>query len=225
MLDLFHLLSSPDVNWWTGVVWITCGLLWCFYQLFGLSFWRHPFTAEHPLLRHWCRDTFLQIWWRNKLIYISDDLRVRTFSACFHFWVNYSFNFQQTDHTSQKQRWYQFQVTGHSGSSMLACDLKRCSKGEWRLWSAEGRWEEGCISPHALTCAEYRPGLSASCRRACFAARWERNTGNEKKTGPASVRNAANLTEAEMILILCFMNHDSTVQSIALWGVENVGLE
>ncbi len=22
-----------------------CGLLWCFYQLFGLSFWRHPFTS------------------------------------------------------------------------------------------------------------------------------------------------------------------------------------
>ncbi len=52
MVDLF-ILSSQDVNWWTGVVWITCGLLWCFYQLFGLSFWRHPFTAEHPLLRHW----------------------------------------------------------------------------------------------------------------------------------------------------------------------------
>ncbi len=34
------------------MVWITCGLLWCFYQLFGLSFWRHPFTAEHTLLRH-----------------------------------------------------------------------------------------------------------------------------------------------------------------------------
>ncbi len=55
MLDLFQLLSSPDVNWWTGVVWITCVLLWCFYQLFGLSFWRHPFTAEHPLLRQWLR--------------------------------------------------------------------------------------------------------------------------------------------------------------------------
>ncbi len=26
-----------------------CVLLWCFYQLFGLSFWRHPFTAEHSL--------------------------------------------------------------------------------------------------------------------------------------------------------------------------------
>ena len=79
MLDVFHLLSSPDVNWWTGVLWITCGLLWCFYQLFGLSFWRHPFTAEHPLLRHWCNATFLQIWWRNKLIYILDGLRVSIF--------------------------------------------------------------------------------------------------------------------------------------------------
>ncbi len=27
-----------------------CGLLWFFYQLFGLSFWRHPFTLEDPLV-------------------------------------------------------------------------------------------------------------------------------------------------------------------------------
>ncbi len=49
-LTNMQLLSSQDVNLWTGVVWITCGLLWCFYQMFGLSFWRHPFTAEHPLV-------------------------------------------------------------------------------------------------------------------------------------------------------------------------------
>ncbi len=90
MLDLFQLLSSQDVNWWTGVVWITCGLLWCFYQLFGLSFWRHPFTAEHPLMRHWCSDTFLQIWWRNKLILILDDLRVSTCSSYLDFCQNSS---------------------------------------------------------------------------------------------------------------------------------------
>ncbi len=29
--------------------------------------------------------------WRNRLIYILDGLRVSTFSANFHFWVNYSF--------------------------------------------------------------------------------------------------------------------------------------
>ncbi len=91
MMDLFQLLSSQDVNWWTGVVWITCGLLWCFYQLFGLSFWRHPFTAEHPLLRHWCNATFLQIWWRYKHIYILNGLSMSTFSANFHFCMNYSF--------------------------------------------------------------------------------------------------------------------------------------
>ncbi len=68
---------------WSGV-----DYLWCFYQLFGLSFWRHPFTAEHPLLRHWCRDTFLQTWWRNKLILILEGLRVSEFSANVHFWVN-----------------------------------------------------------------------------------------------------------------------------------------
>ncbi len=88
---LFQLLSSQGVTWWTGVVWITCGLLWCFYQLFGLSFWRHPFTAEHPLVSKWCNATFLQIWWRNKLILILDDLRVSTFSANFHFCLIFSF--------------------------------------------------------------------------------------------------------------------------------------
>ncbi len=72
-----------------GLEW--CGLLWCFYQLFGLSFWRHPFTAEHPLLRQWCNATFLQIWWRNKLIYILDGLRMSYFQQIFIFFVNYSF--------------------------------------------------------------------------------------------------------------------------------------
>ncbi len=56
-----------------------------------LSFWRHPFTAEHPLLRHWCRDTFLQTWWRNKLILIMHGLTVRTISANVHVWLNYCF--------------------------------------------------------------------------------------------------------------------------------------
>ncbi len=32
-----------DVNRWTGLVWITCGWLWCFYQLFGLVIDRYWF--------------------------------------------------------------------------------------------------------------------------------------------------------------------------------------
>ncbi len=65
ILDWFGFIAwsadfSPDLNFdcllktlTDGLEW--CGLLWCFIRL---SFWRHPFTAEHPLLRHW----------RNKLI-------------------------------------------------------------------------------------------------------------------------------------------------------------
>ncbi len=60
------------VNWWTGVLWITCGLLWCFYQLFGLSFWRHPFNAEDLLVSKWWNDGISPnlFKWRNKWIYI-----------------------------------------------------------------------------------------------------------------------------------------------------------
>ncbi len=50
--------TSQDVNWWTGAVWLTC----------GLSFWRHPFTAEDPVLSKWCNA---------KLIYIFESLRLR----------------------------------------------------------------------------------------------------------------------------------------------------
>ncbi len=49
----YSLLKAAGLEW--------CGLLWCFYQLFGLSFWWHPFTVEVPLLSKWCNATFLQI--------------------------------------------------------------------------------------------------------------------------------------------------------------------
>ncbi len=46
---------SQDINWWTGVdycdVFISC----------LDSFWRHPFTAEHPLLSKRYNATFFQI--------------------------------------------------------------------------------------------------------------------------------------------------------------------
>ncbi len=84
MMDLFlistQLFNWQDVTCWTGVVWITCGLLWCFYQLFGLSFWRHPFTAVDPLVSKWCNATFLQICSdeeTNSFTSIFSGLRVR----------------------------------------------------------------------------------------------------------------------------------------------------
>ncbi len=40
---------------------ISCRLLWCFYQLFGLSFWRHPFTAADPLVSKWCNANYFHL--------------------------------------------------------------------------------------------------------------------------------------------------------------------
>ncbi len=49
-----QLLSSPDVLMdWSAVDY--CDVF------IRLSFWRHPFTAEHPLLSKWCSAIFLQI--------------------------------------------------------------------------------------------------------------------------------------------------------------------
>ncbi len=97
MMDLFitnmQLSTSQDVNW---VVWITCGLLGCFYQLFKLSFWQHPFTAEDPwrhsftaedpLVSKWYNAKFLQICSGEETI--LDDQRVSKSLATFHLGVN-----------------------------------------------------------------------------------------------------------------------------------------
>ncbi len=55
----FHLMDWSHVEY--------CDV---FYQLFGLSFWRHPFTAEDLLISQWCNAKFLHIFftWRSKVI-------------------------------------------------------------------------------------------------------------------------------------------------------------
>ncbi len=47
-------------------------------QLFGLSFWRRPYTAEDPIVSKWCNAQFL-FPWRNKL-----GLREGAFSIFIH---------------------------------------------------------------------------------------------------------------------------------------------
>ncbi len=103
-LALYHLLTngSSAVN--------GCRQNECFLQInsFVLSFWRHPFTAEDPLASKWCNAKFLQIWWRNKLIYILDGLRVRTFSVNYHFFNSSIF---YSMHVFQQQLLYEIPFT------------------------------------------------------------------------------------------------------------------
>ncbi len=73
-----QLFASPDVNFRTGVLCIIWGLLWCFYQLFGLIL-----TAP----THCRGSTFLQICSDEETN--SSTFWIFTFSANLHFWVNY----------------------------------------------------------------------------------------------------------------------------------------
>ncbi len=95
------------------------GLLWCFYQLFGLSFWRHPFTVKQPLVNKWW-NAILQIWLINKLVYILDGLRVSKCSANFLFvWENYLFNGRLSIITNNDCSVTVYSPSGRSKSSVL----------------------------------------------------------------------------------------------------------
>ncbi len=76
-------------------MWIICGLLWCIYQLFGLSFWRHPFTAGDPLVS----DVML------KSVPIKKQTHLHLGYPNFKF-LNYSFNSETTTVRSEFVRFF-----------------------------------------------------------------------------------------------------------------------
>ncbi len=83
-----NVLLFPLQEWLEG-----CGLLWCFYQLFGLILTAPIHCRGHIGKQVIAMQSSPNLFWRrNKLIYILDDLRVSTFSANVIFCVNYSFN-------------------------------------------------------------------------------------------------------------------------------------
>ncbi len=55
-ITIIHMTSADQIS---HVKWKVACL---FYQLFGLSFWRHPFTAEGPMVNKWRNAKFLQIY-------------------------------------------------------------------------------------------------------------------------------------------------------------------
>ncbi len=83
-----QLFPSQDVNWWTGVVWVTCGLFHWFYQSFGLDS-----DGTHSLQRIHC-DGMLHFYKSVKMK--KQTHKTNTFWANVHFWVKYSFKIMFT---------------------------------------------------------------------------------------------------------------------------------
>ncbi len=106
-----------------------CGLL---VELSELSFWRHPFTAEDPLVSKWCNAKFLQI--------CCNDVTTHWMAwawANVHFWVNYSF---KTNHPSahlQVKVCYAFWVEVVNSIQDLLEELRGLLLSQWLLLSQE----------------------------------------------------------------------------------------
>ncbi len=79
MMDLFltnmQLLASQDVNWWTGVMWITSGLLWCFYQL-------SDGTHSLQMIHCWASNVMLNF---SKYVHMKKETR---WFLGWSFWLN-----------------------------------------------------------------------------------------------------------------------------------------
>ncbi len=80
---LLKMLTDVDIML-TGVVWIIVMFLSAVWTLILTA----PIHCRASICEKWCNATFLQIWWKTKIIYILDDLRMRKLS----FWLKYSFN-------------------------------------------------------------------------------------------------------------------------------------
>ncbi len=72
-----QILDSQDINWWTGVVWITRVLLWWFNQLFGLLFLTAPIHCRASIAEQ-VIECYISPNLMKKLIYILNGLREST---------------------------------------------------------------------------------------------------------------------------------------------------
>ncbi len=111
-------------------------------------------THSLPLVSKWWNATFLQIWWRNKLI--SNGLRVRAFPA--NFWVNYYFNnfliFKKKSHCSLWKttflsvgRWMFVSGVNHSQEClMLAQNEHSCGSDQAFRLVSSGFWNVNTVS-------------------------------------------------------------------------------
>ncbi len=90
MIDLFltnmQRFTSQDVNWWTRIVWITCGLLWCFYQLFGLILTAPIHWRAIDVMLNFSKSVLME---KHTHLHLGWHLGLQKI----YFWVNCSFEY------------------------------------------------------------------------------------------------------------------------------------
>ncbi len=114
------------------------------------SFWRHPFTAEHPLLRHWCRHISTNLMKKKT----HPNLEHFQWWAHFHFWVKYSIKGNQ----EQRVMRLTHSVTAHKEQQRSEQMLH-----SWIHAAHAGRshWEHGFLEPETLWHTQHAEGAAA----------------------------------------------------------------
>ncbi len=79
---------------WSGMDYLWIIVMFC--QLFGLSFWRHPFTAEDPLVSKWCEAISLK-YKQTHLLHLLILVGLRVITFCFKpkHYQKFSFDFKK----------------------------------------------------------------------------------------------------------------------------------
>ncbi len=67
--DVIH-ISDDLKEMFTPVQTLVFSRCWLMDVFIRLSFWRHPFTAEHPSLRHWRSAK----WWICNIVWLSEEM-------------------------------------------------------------------------------------------------------------------------------------------------------
>ncbi len=135
---LFHMMYELESS----------GLLSCFYQLFGISFWRHPFTAEDPLMSKWCNAKFLKL-------FCDEETNL---STCWMTWVHFQHIFI-FGWTIPLTHWPQTQfLEGHSSAQFSSSPNQTHLIQIIKVFSITRNFQAGVIwSWLELNSAELRP--------------------------------------------------------------------
>ncbi len=136
MLDLFQLLSSPDVNWWTGVVWII---------VMFLSVSHSDGTHSLQSIHCWDTDAETHFYKPDEETNSSTSqmiLRVSTYSDNVHFWVNYFFNQHEITVLTignVLEKMHQLQHQQHKYCSCLVISLHSPTACVVNIWRRENK--------------------------------------------------------------------------------------
>ncbi len=159
---------------------------YCDYELFGLSFWWHPFTAADTLVSKWCNAKFLQI--------CSDEETNSStswmawgwvnFKHISIFWVNNSFKRGMKSHIKLITAKLQPTCGKASSSSLVRAMLGRGREWLW-LWGSSSPLSLLPVEMESGSCRSSSHNISSVSEAGCEPSEGRRSSTSRGSAGPS----------------------------------------